>query len=148
MVSYTKLDWKFLKQFNFDRPPKIVLGRSSIVNEKYNRHNKELKELDISIEDYINTKYFKDYNIRFYLDKNKFPYYCESNIDHYVIWINGSSIYNLDKIDEGIYRDFICYKLFDGNYEKMIHNCIYFENIKELRSIKGVSHLHVFIRNV
>ena len=101
MVSNTKLDWDFLKQFNFDKPPRIILGRSSIVNDRYNRHKRELKELGISIEDYINTKYFKEFNARFYLDKNKFPYYYESNIDHYVIWVNGSSIHNLDELNEG-----------------------------------------------
>ena len=50
MVSNTKLDWDFLKQFNFDKPPRIILGRSSIVNDRYNRHKRELKELEFQLK--------------------------------------------------------------------------------------------------
>lgn len=148
MVSNTKLSWDFLKQFNFNRPPKIILGRNLRVMDKYNHFKNELNQLGIKIEDYINIKYFNDFNVRFYLDKNRFPYYCCKDITHYVIWINNLNIKNSENIEESIYRDFICSKIFKGDYDKMNQNCIYFENYKDLRSIKGVRHLHVFIRNI
>lgn len=140
MATNVKLTWDFLRQFNFRDPPKICLGRSSEVMEKYEEHKKELKDNGIIIDDYINNKYFRDNTHKFCLDKNIFPYYCDSNIEHYVMWIRCG-----EKISENNFKEFICNKLFDGDFCEMKQKCIYFQNITALQSIKGVNHLHVFI---
>lgn len=149
MVTDSKLSWDFLKQFNFSNPPTICLGRSSRIMEKYKAHKKELDRDKIDINNYINSKYFSEENTKYYIDKNQFPYYCDDNIEHYVMWINFKSKdgKNFKKEYQPGFRKYICKEMFDEDVEKMDANCIYFQNFTSLQSIKGVPHLQIFIRN-
>jgi len=148
----TKMTWEFLSQFNYNNPPKIGLGRSPEVMEQYNAHKKNLIMDSIDINNYINNKYFSKQkswhfnNQNLYIDENAFPYYCADNIKHYVMWINLIDNSVEDKYHAEL-RLYICNNLFEGDESNMDDNCIYFQNIPEQRSIKGVPHLQIFVRN-
>jgi hypothetical protein len=148
MVANSKLSWVFLRQFNFSNPPEICLGRSSKVMEKYIEHKNHLDSENIDINNYINSKYFSNNNRKYYIDKNQFPYYCDDNIEHYVMWINFESQdgSNFGKEYQSEFRDYICYKMFNNDINDMNKNCIYFQNLTAQQSIKGVPHLQIFIR--
>lgn len=133
------LTWNQLKTYSYSNPPRITLGRSSDVEEKYKIH----KSIHKNITNYLNNKYFSDDNLKLVFDKNMFPYLCEEGIEHNVLWIHHSIELNDEFITklEGI----ICRQYF-RDFEDMNNNCIYFRNIEQLQSVKGIPHIHIFIR--
>jgi hypothetical protein len=105
----------------------------------------ERQEMDVST--YLIGKYFMnddEYNGKEYVfDKNMFPYLCEEGIEHNVLWIHNSI-----SIDENFIQnieEIICRKYFE-NKDDMNENCVFFRNIEQLRSVKGLPHIHIFIR--
>ena len=148
MVTSNKMSWEFLRQFDYNNPPRICLGRSCEVMEKYEIHKAELSREQIDINTYIDRKYFMGNNKKFIIDNNIFPYYCEDNVKHYVMWIN-LNIGVDNSLGENYHqelRNYICKNLFNGDESEMTDNCIYFQNIPEQRSVKCIPHLQIFVR--
>ena len=133
------LTWNQLTTYSYSNPPRIILGRSSDVEEKYKKH----KLIHKNITNYLNNKYFSDDSVKLVFDKNMFPYLCEEGIEHNVLWIHKSIELNDDFIQnlEGI----ICRQYFK-DLEDMNNNCVYFRNIEQLQSVKAIPHIHIFIR--
>ena len=142
------LTWQRLKTFSYSNPPRVILGRSDEVNETYTKHRILLEKQEIDVSTFILGKYFMnndEYNgKKFVFDKNMFPYLCEDNIEHNILWIHDSIELN-DEVLEKIKR-LICHKYFTSQ-EDMDKNCVYFRNIEQLRSVKGVPHIHIFVRD-
>ena len=141
------LSWNLLKTFSYQNPPRITLGRSDEVNQAYIKHRMMLERQEIDVSTYLIGKYFMnddEYNGKEYVfDKNMFPYLCEEGIEHNVLWIHNSI-----SIDENFIQnieEIICRKYFE-NKDDMNENCVFFRNIEQLRSVKGLPHIHIFIR--
>ena len=101
------------------------------------------------IDEYIKTKYFSNQNEnkKLICVPNAFPYNCEPHIKHYLIWVNPK--FNM------YFPDTLNYSKFDPMVTKEVHNkfgtdvneFIFFENIMELKSVKTIRHLHIFIKH-
>lgn len=136
------MNWEYLKQFNYN-PPTINLLRQKTVQDNYNNHKININVKNINIEDYIINKYFKDPNSKYYFTLNTFPYNLEDNIKHYIIWLN--PIYYNDKqinFNNIKHIDFIK-SIINVPYDDFI----FFENNIQHRSVLGIRHIHVFIKN-
>ena len=128
--------------------------------EAYIRHKQRVKKSS-TIDEYILQTYFKEtkqpvhngkYMVRIFTDKidifnsslvsmdtmvnlvfcpNMFPYAVEKNIDHYLLW-SLKPIHNAESILRDLLNvPFLC-----------------FENPVYKRSVKNVTHYHVFIRHL
>tara|TARA_B110001469_G_scaffold107674_1_gene107992 strand:+ start:60 stop:527 length:468 start_codon:yes stop_codon:yes gene_type:complete len=140
MVTTTPISWSFIQEFSWDLPPRIVLGRSQEVDDKYLQHRLYLSKNGITGYDNIMKLFVSD--ATYVLEHNNFPYYMEEGISHYVVWINpkDEETWKRNEIEE-----LVTHELFEGNRESMLLDTVYFQNIPELRSIKAISHIHVFV---
>lgn len=155
MVSTVPLSWSFLQQFGPQKPPLINMGRSESMLRDYQKWR---QELTCSAVENIHQLYFQK-GQRFNLARNSFPYFLDGGIIHYVLWIDRKNgLEDFGKIEsqedpsdivgqemEGA-RKHICDNLFGGSREKMEENCVYFQNVLKLRSIKEIPHIHCFVR--
>ena len=141
MVSSTPISWNLLRKFSWNSPPRIVLGRSLESNTKYREYRLTLQEKGIS--SYTNIMDLFVTGGKYVLEHNNFPYFMEPGIEHYIVWINprDDSEWKITEIE-----DLIVAELFGNDRERMKRDCVCFQNIYELRSIKDISHIQVFIR--
>jgi len=117
------MDENYLKQFSMSNPPKKPLGRTKEVEEKY----------DKCIENGSNKIFLYNLKQRLKLGKpiilpNLFPYHTKNYIKHYCIWY--SEPFDVEQF------------LKDHNLRAIT----YFENDINLKSIKDISHIHVFVK--
>lgn len=148
MASFTQpLRWKDICQYD-KCPPKVGLNRTIEIEEKYEKHKECLSASNIKIDEYINKKYFsgQNENKMFHFVCNTFPYNCTENIKHYLIWVNPK--YNK------FFPDSLNYSKFDPLVKKEVSHTfddksefIFFENIMELKSVKSIRHIHIFIKS-
>tara|TARA_B100000902_G_C27005899_1_gene762206 strand:+ start:109 stop:588 length:480 start_codon:yes stop_codon:yes gene_type:complete len=155
------ITWVFLKKYHLN-PPTIMLLRKIDVQKKYINFKKIIKENNNNIKNYILTNFFKN-NENIIFIKNNFPYDVELNIYHYILWFNSNSIHldeidKLDKLDKNNYEKNILKYIkyfFDNkkindttinNYIFSNYEFIFFENIKENKSINSIKHIHVFFK--
>ena len=126
----------FLLHYTNDIPlPKDV--RTDDVILKYNEWTHYIIDNDFEINDYLYNKYLldKEYSI----DINPFPYNVDTNIFHYVLWVNHLTFKNLTsekrhsiilkKMKELGFQDYIC-----------------FENHSDCKSVDKVIHYQIFFR--
>ena len=128
------LSWRFLRQFNENNPPTISLGRKKEVEDKYSKFRENVKKKYGSTANYLEQTLFSK-NEPFILKLNDFPYNTQSNIYHYLLWINPkyNSHFNNKNIKEKL-------DIFFGK------NYIFFKNNTNNMSIKSIIHYHIFIR--
>ena len=156
------ITWSFLKKYHLN-PPTIMLPREIDIQKKYDNFKKIIKNNNNNnIKNYILTNFFKN-NENIIFIKNNFPYDVESNIYHYVLWFNSNYCYlnklnNLDKLNKNNYEKNILENIkyfFDtkkindttiDNYIFSNYEFIFFENIKENKSINSIKHIHVFFK--
>ena len=142
------LTWMGIKKYD-KNPPKVGLTRTVDMEAKYEDHKTNIAQMSQKIDEYINTKYFSNENenkICVFV-ANSFPYNCESNIKHYLIWVNPK--FNM------FFPDTLNCSKFDPMVKKEVHETfgknnseyIFFENIMELKSVKTIRHLHIFIKS-
>tara|TARA_Y100001972_G_C7651991_1_gene327929 strand:+ start:2046 stop:2393 length:348 start_codon:yes stop_codon:yes gene_type:complete len=112
------MEWKDIEPFH-KNAPKYGIIRHPEVQRKYDE--------DKTTEEELRKELFKNNEI-WIMKKNKYPYYFKDNTKHYLIWFNNEINYNL--------IDFLL-----RDYDKVI----YFENDIENKSIKTISHVHIFI---
>ena len=111
-----KLKWEDLTHFNFFYPPfKYDVGRCLLVEKKYEEYKNYLDSNGININDEIKKTYIYGVGVgnsvsvnaseqiiyrgvidkigidtdrvRYTLAKNLFPYYCDDNIVHILLWL-------------------------------------------------------------
>ena len=147
MASRTHpLSWKELCQYD-KNPPKIALIRTKEIEQKYEVHRDYLIKNNIKIGDYINSKYFSNEkeNNKYCFVTNTFPYACEDNIQHYLIWINPKFNASFpDSLNSSKFEPIVKMEV------KKIFNdseCIFFENAMEFKSVKAIRHMHIFIKS-
>lgn len=130
-VQYTT--WDFLRSLNTTKPLDIVLKRTSKSQEEYEIHK---KTINIDINDYLKQKLFGsgDRHQIFNITENSFPYNCEPNIKHMLLWINPNMSPSKEEIDIYIKKKY-------SNNE-----IIYFENADKNKSVPGIKHFHLFIK--
>jgi hypothetical protein len=148
MARSQPLTWMELQKYD-KSPPKVGMTRTVEMETKYEEHKKNIHQTFQKIDEYINTKYFSDGNKNkiFVFVANTFPYNCEANIEHYLIWVNPK--FNM------FFPDTLNYSKFDPMVKKEVHDkfgknaneIIFFENIMELKSVKTIRHLHIFIKH-
>ena len=78
-------------------------------------------------------------SVRYSIAKNTFPYYCQNNIVHILLWLE-------EMLDYKSIKKIILDKLFDGDEKIMSEKCVFYRNRKELISIDNIPHIHIFIK--
>ena len=119
-----------------------ILGIDSRIDSGFNSGF----DVDISVRHeiicrgIIDKKGIDSKGIKYTLAKNSFPYYCDDNIVHILLWLE-------EMIDYESIKNIILDKLFDGNLKLMEEKCVFFRNREELISIDNVPHIHIFIKD-
>ena len=125
-----KYSWDYLIQFNFNPPNTNQLKRSTKMQKEYDNYQKNpLNNLIFSRNLFYNN------DILVFI-KNRFPYNVADNIAHYILFIN-----------KKFKKKFTYINIYKIIKQKYIHNnpFIVFENTPKNRSIKNITHYHVFI---
>ena len=117
------MDEDYLLQFSILNPPKHVLGRTKQVEERYNGSIKNGSHKFFL--DYLKQRLKTESPM---LLENMFPYNTKDNIKHYCIW----------------YAEPFDIEQFLKDYN--LTTITYFENDIRLKSIKDISHIHVFVK--
>ena len=127
-----KYSWDFLLQFHLKPPGMFQLKRSIKVQKEYDKYQEN------PFNNIIFSKNLFYNNDIFMFIKNRFPYNIEYNISHYVLFINPKlkKKFTEENINIIIKRLFVPFNSF-----------IVFENYPQNRSIKNITHYHVFILN-
>lgn len=130
------MEWDYIKQFHLNPPPTAVyLPRNKEVEVRYQQHKKEFK----SIKDYILNTHFDSNSIDqgWVIVDNEFPYDCQSNIRHFLIWIYPGKELSDQQII-GIIQE---YMNNNGHSEYA-----YFRNVPAIRSVLEIDHFHIFVK--
>lgn len=127
--------WSKLKLFHFN-PPIITLQRHPSIQKKYITHQ---KNLNIPLDQYLYEKIFtknQDYSFQ----PNTFPYYLESNIEHWVLWWNPKKENSI--LDDKKWVE----KIIEKNWCKKKYEYSCFENFTKDRSVQTIRHFQIFIK--
>lgn len=127
------LTWKYLLEFNYSQP--LPNFRSKQVLQNYNDFKNKNKNKNIT--KYIYKKYLK--NKQYLIIENDFPYLTESNVFHYVLWINKS--YE-PFISKPILEKIIIEKMNELQFDEYI----YFENHSSVKTIHDIKHYQIFFK--
>lgn len=148
-----------MKRWNWNELKEIIekkefekLGRFPEELQKYKMILNQIKEEFFTIDDFILYKFFKfPYQIQNGKKKiiflktediqkkilvlNDFPYAIEEGIQHYLLW----SLHELTllEIEEFLKQTFSIQK----------KDYLYFINPENLKSIKNIFHIHIFVKN-
>lgn len=119
-----KMDAETLKQYTYDNPPTETLERDPNVLTEYHKYQKTDKsQLFIkNIKRELETK-------PYVFIPNRFPYKVKSPIEHSCLWYSGK--FDHDDVIEFLDNEGIDYITF-------------FENNDTLKSVKEISHYHIF----
>lgn len=142
------LTWMDLQKYD-KNPPRISLTRTVEMETKYEEHKRKLSQNEQQIDDYIKNKYFSDENEnkKFICVPNAFPYNCESHIKHYLIWVNPKfNKYFPESLNYSKYDPMVTKEVHD-KFGTDVNEFIFFENIMELKSVKTIRHIHIFIKH-
>lgn len=123
--------WEMLQNLDTSEPVNITLNRLPEIQRKYEIHK---KEINMDINDYLKKLLFNNSYDTYLLNMNSFPYNCEPNIKHMLLWINPKYNPSNEEIINHIET------LFKSK------NIIYFENIEKNKSVIGIRHFHIFIK--
>jgi hypothetical protein len=124
--------WDILSKLNTTGPVDIVLKRTPRSQQRYETHK---KTINMDINDYLKKKIFGNHkNNTYVLTENTFPYNCESDIKHMILWINPDANPSLKEIDSFIKKKYANQKV------------IYFENVDKNKSVSGIKHFQLFIK--
>lgn len=146
-IDSNELNWNYLKQFHLN-PPDITFPRTKEVVENYIIHKSNILTQYNSISEYITAKYFTNKNFKhmYQIVLNDFPYKLESNIKHYICWFNPYLFPNKTKSLNELEQQIKLIITLFNKYLILGVNCIYFENNLSARSVPGVRHIHIFIK--
>lgn len=140
-----QLNWDFFNQFSFHKPPEMNIKRSPEVAKKYRDHSLQLKKKNCSVLQHLRQKFFPngDKDLKFIITQNQFPYHMEAGINHYLIWFNPDLeschwIRSFQKVKE-IVEEFCRQQNINQDAD-----CIFFQNLECMRSVKAIPHIHIF----
>ena len=108
----------------------LDIVRSQTTTEQY----QEFKKKKQNMPDFKRSIIQQD--TLFYLRKNDFPYFLETGIEHYVLWMKPGYHFTPSQIHYYLSQHI------DSN-----HSFTFFENCTRVKSIKEIPHVHVFIKN-
>lgn len=106
------------------------IGRESNVDDSYTMHKRKLYEQGISLEDYIYGTVLR--GKQYIFSKNKFPYWVEPGITHYVFWMRPECKLHMFDVKKKIEKELGC-------------NVIIFENTPNSQSVGSIPHYHIFV---
>jgi hypothetical protein len=118
------MDWETISKFH-KSPPTIKILRSPDVQRTY--------LINKSKSDYVKDLYERIFvgGIDDVLVKNTYPYDFVDKTQHYVYWT---------KTD-------IDYNKMEGELDSIGKEYVYFENLRENKSIEEINHVHVFFKD-
>ena len=118
---------KALCCFTAENPPTVMLGREKHIQEKYDIFCKERskgKEFISRVKEILDDQ-------EYYFIENDFPYYVEDDITHMICWYKNGTVESIVK------------KIKKNN--KIV---TYWENLPQNKSIREISHIHIFINKL
>lgn len=110
-----------------------TLGREPYVLSAYADHKFNLSEQGLSIIDYIYETVLGDE--KFALEVNKFPYWIEHGITHYVFWMRPECKLPMIEVKKKLEKEFMS-------------DIIIFENDPSMQSVQLIPHYHVFVYDI
>jgi hypothetical protein len=146
-VNSPALTWEYISKFN-QSPPDETFPRSEKVIKSYRHHKTNIISKYDNISDYLINKLFSKSNAArlFRIIPNEFPYLLEDGIKHLVCWFNPFVFpYNSPDLNNRPDQIEIIMKFYNKNL-KLGVDWIYFENITSARSVPGIRHIHIFIK--
>ena len=114
----------YLRQFDYGNPPEIAMERRKTVETSYKNFRKTAgyKAFIADIKQQLETE-------PYVWVSNRFPYNVERPIQHSCLWYKGSlTKRKIKNILKSMDMDYITF----------------FENLDDFKSIKDVSHYHIF----
>ena len=143
------LTWKLLKTFHRN-PPNCPFPRSNTVIQSYRKHKDGLELINSNASDFVKQQYFSEKNASKVscLTDNKFPYLLEPGIQHKVLWFNHRITMSKQfprnlNTSPGFIEVCLSKKMPDIETK---YEILYFENLDQCRSIPGVRHIQVFLK--
>ena len=144
------LTWELLKSFHRN-PPNCSFPRSNNVIQSYKKHKEGLELINSNASDFVKQQYFSGNNASKVscLTDNKFPYLLEPGIQHKVLWFNHRVTLSKQfprslNTAPGFIDVCLTKKIPDI---KSKYDNVYFENLDQCRSIPGVRHIQVFLKD-
>lgn len=140
--------WKTLKTYH-QKPPNSAFPRSDYVIQAYRKHKEGLDLVNKDVSEFVKDQYFSgiDASKVSCLSDNKFPYLLEEGIKHKVLWFN-PRITTSKRFPSNLNtaHGFIDICLSKKLPDKDKYDIIYFENQSQCRSIPGVRHIQIFLK--
>lgn len=132
------MDWSFLfKNFHLkSNIPHFPSLREPRIQNQYDNLKRQLQASGIQMEDYIYFLYPELYDGNVVLTENLFPYHLKPHIKHLLLWFPPT-------FDHFPRLDVVTYNVFSQLFPRK--KIIVFENPKELKSVRGIRHLHIFM---
>jgi hypothetical protein len=134
------INWNYISQFHLNPPLKYeYMCRSAETQEEYEKHKKYLSLSNISIKDYILSKYFTTFHIiqqGWTIVCNNFPLNLESDVMQLLLWIHPNKLFSETDVIT-IINAWMC----DHEYKEYI----FYKNIPALRSVPALEHYHIFV---
>lgn len=127
--------WNFLKKSINCEDNLVKFSRSEETTLKYEKFRKNIS----NINDHLISKLFSNGDLLVF-KKNDFPYKFDTNIIHYLIWINP----NFKKINKKKIINFLSKKLLE--LDESVLDYILFKNNIVNKSVECIEHYHVLIR--
>eukprot|EP00039_Didymoeca_costata_P031594 m.1081 g.1081 ORF g.1081 m.1081 type:complete len:131 (-) comp889_c0_seq1:202-594(-) len=124
MYRHNMITTKELRCYTAKNPPQVVLGREQHVQEKYN----EFSRTPTNGKEFINNVQKILEQQEYHFIQNDFPYFVEPNVQHMVCWYKNSDCETI-------------MKKITQTYEVVT----FWENLAHNKSIKEISHIHVFV---
>ena len=140
--------WEVLKTYH-QKPPNCAFPRSDTVIKAYRKHKEGLDLDNKDVSEFVKDQYFsgKEASRVSCLSNNKFPYLLEPGIQHKVLWFN-PRITMSKQFPKNLNtaHGFIDVCLSKKLPDKDKYDIIYFENQSQCRSIPGIRHIQVFLK--
>jgi len=140
--------WEVLKTYH-QKPPNCAFPRSDTVIKAYRKHKEGLDLDNKDVSEFVKDQYFsgEEASRVSCLSNNKFPYLLEPGIQHKVLWFN-PRITMSKQFPKNLNtaHGFIDVCLSKKLPDKDKYDIIYFENQSQCRSIPGIRHIQVFLK--
>lgn len=142
------LRWEVLKKYH-QNPQNCYFPRCDKVIKAYRNHKSGLDNNNKDISEFIKDLYFsgKEESRVSCLTNNKFPYLLEPGIQHKVLWFNPRiTMSNKFPNNLNTVHGFIDICLSKKLPDKDKYDIVYFENLSQCRSVPGIRHIQVFLK--
>lgn len=111
-----------------------VFPRSPEVLARYQAYQDDLKKRDLSMDQVIFERYFREASVHWVLDVNAFPYDLAPGIQHLTLWLHPDYSWSPQQITEILQQT-----LPDREY-------IIMKNSPQTQSVRSIPHFHIFMK--